>query len=414
MAPGNSNASNSNTSNKATTDLSAKPAEKPDTMLRTRFLQNWDPHYQPTTAEKPTLDPEERKKAEERKKTVLADLKKFAQKFKLKPGPYVLHFQTRKNDIGKPLSVTHPVTHPVALETSAEAASRRVFQTSELLEMIASFLPMKKIVDVQRVAKQWKNVIAGSPSIQEKLFTRRENKEQEIWVLVKRKPVIGPIYDRPKRVEALLPPGTLVFTPVSLNPMLHETRSWIEPNGFRFPISTMPDRVSITFCAWANALRYNESCIRNMLITDPPCTKLCIESLILYLGFHGTRLQHPHPDYFDRTHPKQDALSVKISGITVESASGLTMRDIFKAALHSRGKARLTLTGGYYHERRDATVYEMLDLLMLTFGWISVPESPFMELSMNLLTLNTTTVMIATDWEREMAKFEPTCRGRPT
>jgi hypothetical protein len=90
------------------------------------------------------------------------------------------------------------------------------------------------------------------------------------------------------------------------------------------------------------------------------------------------------------------------------------MRDIFKAALHSRGKARLSLTGGFYHERRDATVYEMLDLLMLTFGWTSVPESPFMELSMNSLTLGSTPVVIATEWEREMAKFEPSKRGNPT
>lgn len=396
---------NSQTNNNTATELAAKPAEKPDTMLRTRFLSTWDPDRpSKPAAEKPTETPEQRKK------TMLGDLKKFALKFELGRGPVVLRFQIRKNDTGK----TSSLTPSDALPTSAEVAFRRVFGTAELLEQIICYLPMKKVIDVQLVAKQWNNVIAGSPSIQEKLFTRRESEGQEIWVLVKRKPVRGPIYDRPKRVEALPPPGTLVLTPVTLNPMLHETRTWREPNGFRFPISSMPDRVSISFCAWANALRYNESCIRNMFITDPPCTAVRIHYLIIYLGFPETRLQHPHPDYFDRNHPKQDALSVKISGITVESACGLTMRDIFKAALHSRGKARLSLTGGFYHERRDATVYEMLDLLMLTFGWTSVPESPFMELSMNSLTLGSTPVVIATEWEREMAKFEPSKRGKPT
>lgn len=396
---------NSQTNNNTAPELAAKPAEKPDTMLRTRFLSTWDPDRPSKPAAEKSTETQE-----QRKKTVLDDLKKFAQKFKLKSGPLVLHLQTRKNDTGN----TSSVTHSDALPTSADVAFRRVFGTTELLEQIICYLPMKKVINVQRVAKQWKNVIAGSPSIQEKLFTRRESEGQEIWVLVKRRPVRGPIYDRPKRVETLPPPGTLVLTPVTLNPMFHETRTWREPNGFRFPISSMPDEISISFCAWANALRYNESCTSNMFVTDPPCTRLRIEYLIIYLGFPESRLQKPHPDYFDRNHPKQHELSVKISGITVKSTSGLTVRDIFKAALHSRGKARLSLPGGFYHERRGATVYEMLDLLMLTFGWTSVPESPFMELGMNSMTLGFTPVIIATDGEREMAKFEPSKRGPPT
>ena len=376
------------------------PAEKPDTMLRTRLLQNRDPHYQPTTTEKLTLEPEETKKT---KKTVLGDFKKLALKLKLEPGSYVLHLQTRKDDTGKTSSAPQPVTPTVTLETSPEAALRRVFQTNELLEMIVSYLPMKKIVNVQRVAKQWKNVIAGSPRIQEKLFARRENKAQEIWVLVKYKPARGRLRDKLHRVENLPAPGNWVITPVTLNPMLHEARSWLNPNALVYPVSMMPSRVSVNFCAWANAFRYEESCMRNMFITDPPCTNVTIEYLIVYLGFPETRLQHPKPDYFDHNHPKQDGFSVRISGIAVESTSGLTMLDIFRAAMHNRGNARLTLTDGSYHERSNATIHEIIAFLMQTSGWTSIPESPFMELSLGLATLGSTSIIIATDGERETA-----------
>jgi hypothetical protein len=37
----------------------------------------------------------------------------------------------------------------------------------------------------------------------------------------------------------------------------------------------LPDRLTVFFSAWANDLRCNASCIRNMFITDPtrPATK---------------------------------------------------------------------------------------------------------------------------------------------
>ena len=418
IAPGNSH-----TSNNATTELSAEPAEKPDTMLRTRFLQSWDPQWQPTTAkttiaEKTTAEKTTAEKPEQRKKPVFIKLKHFATKLKL--GPHVLAFQMHKNDTGETssvtpsvtpsatqsvtLSVTHSATDSVILlPTSEEIAFGRVLGTTELLERIICYLPMKKIIDVQRVSRQWKNVIASSPSIQKKLFKRRENKEQEIWVLVKRNPMRGRLRDRLQRVEVLPPPSKRAITPVTLNPMLREARSWLRPNGLVHPISMMPNKVSVHFSAWANILRYEESCVRDMFITDPPCTKVRIENLTVYLGFPETRLQHPKPDYFDHNHPKQDFLSVQVSGVTAESASGLTMRDIFEAALHSRCETRLMLSDGWEHERPASTMYEMIEFLMQIFGWTIFPESPYMELCMGRATLGSTSILIATEAEREVA-----------
>jgi hypothetical protein len=185
--------------------------------------------------------------------------------------------------------------------------------------------------------------------------------------------------------------------------MLHESQSWLNPNSLVYPISMMLSRVNVNFCAWANFFQYDESCMRNMFITDPPCTKVTIEYLIVYLGFPETRLQHPKPDYFNGNHPKQDGFSIKVSGITIESASGLTMLDVFRAAMYSRGRVRLTLTDGRYHKRRNGTMYEVVNLLMETFGLTSIPESPFMELRLGLATLGSTSIIIATDEERKTA-----------
>lgn len=401
MAP-----SNSPSGKKPTTDLQTVSAKTNMAMPVKRFFET-------RNSRKPVATTEEPRSGEQNKETVLRDLKKFAKRLTLGPCALPLHMTTKDMDavytanpgVGVSLGRKEStLTYSVTLLASEAAAFRGVLETSELLESIVCCLPPKKILDVQRVAKQWKNVIAGSPSIQEKLFARRENKEQEIWVLVERDhPVNGPLSDRPLRVKTLPPPNILAIIPVTLNPMLHVSRSWFRPIGVVFPISMLPTLTRVGFSAWANALRYNESCVRNMLITDPPCTAARIEYLIVRFGFPESRLLHPKPDYFDRNHPMQDPLSIRVSGITVRSSAGLTMRDVLKAAMTGRGKARCTLSNWDYYERRDTTMYEMIDIMMQALGWTSVPESPYMELCMEISTAGATSIMIATEEDREMA-----------
>lgn len=401
MAP-----SNSPSDKKPTTDLLTAAAPKHMTLPVKRFLELRNSRKPVTTTEEPRSD-------EQNKKNKLNDLKRFAKKLTL--GSCTLPFHMSMKDMDA-LYTANPgagvslgrkestLTYSVNILPSEAAAFRGVLETSELLESIVCYLPPKQILNVQRVAKQWKNVIAGSPSIQEKLFTRRENKEQEIWVLVLRNPPVhGPFSDRPLRVKTLPPPGILAITPVTLNPMLHVSRSWLRPIGVLFPTSMLPTLTRVGFSAWANVLRYNESCVRNMLITDPPCTTARIEYLIVRFGFPESRLQTPKPDYFDRNHPMQDALSVRVSGITVRSSAGLTMHDVLKAAMTGRGKARCTLSNWDYYERRDTTMYEMIDIMMQALGWTSVPESPYMELCMEISTAGSTSIMIATEEDREEA-----------
>jgi len=82
------------------------------------------------------------------------------------------------------------------------------------------------------------------------------------------------------------------------------------------------------------------------------------------------------------------------------------MRDVFRAALHSRGLTRCTLPDGTYYKYADKTMYEIIDSMMETLGWTSVPESPFLELRMDLSTLGPTTILIATEEERETANAQ--------
>jgi len=54
---------------------------------------------------------------------------------------------------------------------TTDAARKAVFNTSELLENIISFLPMRDILTkVQRLSRQWKIVVESSPTIRNKLW----------------------------------------------------------------------------------------------------------------------------------------------------------------------------------------------------------------------------------------------------
>jgi hypothetical protein len=174
------------------------------------------------------------------KQLVLNDLKKFAKEFKLGPKRRVspAFNITFDKSVTFHLKHTLPTTcfnrpgssdaHSIVTPSASQTATfRAVFETSELLESIISCLSPKELLDAQRVSKLWKNVVAGSPSIQEKLFMRREDRAQEIWVMERRRdwshpniPVAtlveyGNIRDSPRRVTVLPPPETLSLTPVA-------------------------------------------------------------------------------------------------------------------------------------------------------------------------------------------------------
>jgi hypothetical protein len=79
------------------------------------------------------------------------------------------------------VSDTETIDHEPKNSEEARSASQDVFETIELLENIVSFLPAEKIFNIQRVSKQWKAVIAASPSIEEKMFLRLKTVPKEMY-----------------------------------------------------------------------------------------------------------------------------------------------------------------------------------------------------------------------------------------
>lgn len=107
--------------------------------------------------------------------------------------------------------------------------AQQVFNTTELLEIILSFLPMPQILGKSRVARNWKAVIDNSPALQRQLFLRHDDSHVE---------VLGLDHLFPKRQDWSqdwlhgLDYGQLNFivsledmpvytTPVKLNPLLN-------------------------------------------------------------------------------------------------------------------------------------------------------------------------------------------------
>ena len=111
------------------------------------------------------------------------------------------------------VSDAETIDHEPFEPTEPRSACQDVLGTTELLEHIISFLPMKMIFTIQSVTKQWRDVIATSPSIEEKIFLRPKNTPKETCD----PRLMGWPY---RALQRLGRPVPSTFTLVSLNPEL--------------------------------------------------------------------------------------------------------------------------------------------------------------------------------------------------
>lgn len=119
-----------------------------------------------------------------------------------------------------------------AKRDAADELRRGALETTEILEQILSYLSPRQIFGVQRVARIWKNVIAGSPTIGEKLFLRLQDKPKEVWMLFAfgngpndmRFEKVAP--DTHSQTNHWTAAGrtSQKFAPVALSPFLHASR----------------------------------------------------------------------------------------------------------------------------------------------------------------------------------------------
>lgn len=96
--------------------------------------------------------------------------------------PQVERKSSRKSRKTAPASNSVRITRGMIVDGPRKA----VFTTAELLENILLYLPPKTIFGVQRVCRQFRDVVATSAMLQEKMFLRlRPGTARETWAIVR-------------------------------------------------------------------------------------------------------------------------------------------------------------------------------------------------------------------------------------
>lgn len=104
---------------------------------------------------------------------------------------------------------------------TTDASRKAVFNTSELLEQVILCLPMKKIFGIQRVSRQFRDVIAASPKIQEKMWLRLRNDfPKEQWVLETSIGTQAPWAEEVRFRKVAVDTEDRSWRPTTLNPLL--------------------------------------------------------------------------------------------------------------------------------------------------------------------------------------------------
>ena len=193
----------------------------------------------------------------------------------------------------------------------------------EILENILSFLDLRTLFGVQRVCHQWKNVIATSLPIQEKMFLRLRNDLSETWMMIDSNSVPCDLFSIPdsgvkfRRVSTAEAESGVwqdhrvehLFKPVALNPMLYREDSLIsdleQGVGHAFSV-TVPEKYS------------PHASYRDTYLTDPPCRDCRMD-----LSYEKSRSAPGGYHY-------------RGSWATVRSNKPLTLGDLIDGALDSR------------------------------------------------------------------------------
>jgi hypothetical protein len=261
---------------------------------------------------------------------------------------------------------------------TTNAARQAVFGTSELLEQIILYLPMKTIFGIQCVCQKFRNVIATSPEIQTKMFLRlRKDVPEEAWVL---ESTTGNRHIRGNdaRFRKVDPHSTSgLKTPVVLNPLLQLTilDPQVRSAKDRFCHSERPgERVEMEF---SQAHFGSEPSFLVTYITDPPCYVAEAEIAAQYL--------------FDpKGDPKEDSVRGTVSGYMMKLKKGMKIGDVVLARdiIHMGWDASQSGLGDFSLE--DAQLEEV----------IHETASVLMQAGLNpTLTLQLWDVVIPTDEE---------------
>jgi hypothetical protein len=194
-----------------------------------------------------------------------------------------------------------------------------VLDTTELLECVLGHLAPKQIFGVQRVARLWKDVIARSLGIQEKLFLKLQNEPAELWAVFEYD-VRGEENHMKVRMEKITPDvkpnlcygtaGGRNFTPVALNPFLQLGKDYKDEPVCNQPIWDRARHLVPEVTQFCDGLAFNVgSSLLDTHVSDPPCMRAQVA--FSYLAYP------PRPGF----HQLETCFAV-------QTGDALTMRDV--------------------------------------------------------------------------------------
>ena len=160
------------------------------------------------------------------------------------------------------------------------------------MEMILALLPLPSLLRVKAVNTQWKGLIEDSTMLQQQLFFKSE-KDDKIWLVEisnlpsQQRPLrrdhtssLHVLAQIPRHHEALNDHHGLIVTPVRVNPLfLHFDPFIKDPQN----VDKKVDRGYIAeICIDHSFLQtISKHSMRDMLLTQPPVTSLCVEVIVL-------------------------------------------------------------------------------------------------------------------------------------
>ncbi|KAI6893301.1 hypothetical protein KC318_g12354 [Hortaea werneckii] len=182
-----------------------------------------------------------------------------------------------------------PTTRRITRVMTTDAARRAVFETAELLENIVMQLPPRKIFVIQRVCKQFRDIVATSIKLQQRLFLRSDGTEAQEWRVAAKDDAEFPNSDwlRTHRfvkstyiAEADENLG-VAFKPVRLGHALEvEELEYGEPASYSYPLADQ----WVDFRQEMNCL--GESSLAKTYLTHPPTQQVIVD---LPFSYKSTR-----------------------------------------------------------------------------------------------------------------------------
>jgi hypothetical protein len=293
-------------------------------------------------------------------------------------------------------------------DTNTQTACSTVLSTTELLEQILSFLPFKKIFITQQVSKYWKEVIADSRDIQQKLFNRLSAKPRELWALFEREYRYSDTESAETRrftglqeysmrkvdqPEHYVFPHTFLI--VDLNPMMTmDTGPFARrqlpafKGTFRDYANTRKEKIGYTGTFAALKQR------ATMYLSDPPCLNAYFDISTFYRDADASPTTFP--------------IKVYLAGSNLNSDTGLKVEHVLKAISSDKGSSCLIepQDGRELNYSASALARRMMTMLDVEhtvrrmLGWKRICRSDAVELVITLQSTDCVVPIVTSAAER--------------